>query len=311
MSYLKDELNLKPEEMVIDPLANLTAASISVFGTMTKYKTCSYFVHNFLNQRAERLCLLNQNEDHNIKKLLWCLKALAFKPKAEIEGEFIKIQNFYKRFCSAYEHLTDEFDDLFLKKLNLEYWNTNYMVKEDRERREQYLELNRRLEIHDMLLEKYLDEMETFNGFCKGMTELERKFRMMVEQNDIINVSNDDLDETNILGDLLEQKFHIEQVMSHSFQLPTRENMALGSNIESNAGISPLAALASNPSQIPNFNPYNGNVGGGMSLNRRRGRTSGANTYHIGTNGAPVAQQPYQDRNEGMLQPFPSNFSTG
>ena len=312
LSYLKDELHLQPEEVVLDPHAQLTAAAITVFGSTTKYKTWSYFVHKFLNQRAERLCLLNQNEDHNVKKLLWWLKALSFKPKAEIEGNFIKVDNFYKRFCSSYEQITEEFDDLFLKKLNLEYWNTNYMLKEDKDRREQYLELNRRLEIHDVLVDKYLDEMETFTGFCKGLSELERKFRMMVEQNDIINISNDDLDETNILADLLDQKFLIEQVMSHSFQLPTRENVGLGSNIESNASVSPLVWFNNTTTQVPNFNPYNPGVGGGMSLSKRRGgRKAQGNTFHLESTGTPVQQQPYEDYQEGLLQPFPRNFTTG
>ncbi|CAI2359547.1 unnamed protein product [Moneuplotes crassus] len=309
LSYLQKELDLSPEEVVLDPQANLTSAAIGVFGNDTKYKTCSYFFHNYLNQRADRLCLLNQNEDHNVKKLLWCLKALAFKPKSDIEGDFIKIQNFYKRFCCSYEQITDEFYNLFVRKLNLDYWNSNYMFKEDRERKAKYLELNRILEIHDMLLEKYLDETETFSSFCKGLAELERKFRMILEENDHIEVSNDDLDETNILADLLDQKFNIEMVMSHSFQLPHRENSMIGSSIESNFGVSPLA---NNPNAnnvgVPNFNPYNANVGGGMNLSKRRGRRPSANIHHLAQNGTPVSQQPYTDSRENRLNPFPSNF---
>ena len=309
LSYLKNELKLAPEEIVIDPLANLTGASIAVFGEDTKFKTWSYFMHKYFNQRAERLCLLNQNEDHNIKKLLWWLKALAFKPANDIEGNFMKIQSFYKRFWSSYEQITREFDELFLRKLNLEYWNTHYLLDENKEIKEQYLELNRRLEIHDHLAEKYLDETETFAGFWKGLADLERKFKMMVEQKDIIHVSNDDLDETNILSDLLDQKFKIEQVMSHSFQLPSRDSMvSIGSNIESNASVNPLANMTNSQSMIPNYNPYNSKAGG-MPLHRRRGRIPKTNMYHLEQSGTPVQQQPYVDQNMSMLQPFPSSYS--
>jgi hypothetical protein len=39
LAYLKDTLELKPEEIVIDPHENLTGATIAVFGAETKYKT--------------------------------------------------------------------------------------------------------------------------------------------------------------------------------------------------------------------------------------------------------------------------------
>lgn len=68
-----------------------------------------------------------------------------------------------------------------------------------------------------MLVDKYLDTTDSFTGFCKGLADIERKFRGMADMGENINVSNDDLDETCILTDLLEQKFFIEQVMSHSF----------------------------------------------------------------------------------------------
>jgi hypothetical protein len=178
------------------------------------------------------------------------------------------------------------------------------MLKEEKERREQYLELNRRLEIHDMLVEKYLDEMETFPGFCKGLAEIERKFKMMIEQNDIITVSNDDLDETNILSDLLDQKFFIEQVMSHSFQLENRNRMNTGSSSGSDMNV-----LSTITNEVPNYNPYNANSAGGQTLSKRRGR-GGGNTFHLETTGLPVPNQPYVDPSESALNPFPRNFTS-
>ena len=158
-------------------------------------------------------------EDANVKKLLWCLKALSFKSRDDIPGTFIKIESFYRRYCAVYDKLTTQFEELFLKKLNLDYWNTNYLLSEARDRRSQYLELNKRLEVHDLLTEKYLDNAENFKSFCDGLVGLEAKFKSMAEHGEQINVSYDDLDETCILSDLLDQKFFIEQVMSHSFQM--------------------------------------------------------------------------------------------
>jgi hypothetical protein len=60
--------------------------------------------------------------------MLWCLKALAFKTTDDVVGSFAKIESFYKRFCSMYEKMTTHFNDLFVSKLNLDYWNTVYMV---------------------------------------------------------------------------------------------------------------------------------------------------------------------------------------
>lgn len=68
-------------------------------------------------------------EDTNIKKLLWCLKALALKPTTEIPGAFMKVENFYKWFCASYDWLCGDFEDLFIKKLNFDYWNTSYMLQ--------------------------------------------------------------------------------------------------------------------------------------------------------------------------------------
>jgi len=34
-----------------------------------------------------------------------------------------------------YDLLSKEFEALFLKKLNLEYWNTNYILKEDTDKK--------------------------------------------------------------------------------------------------------------------------------------------------------------------------------
>jgi len=69
--YFKEELGLTPNEVIIDPHADLTAAAISVFGSDTKYQTCSYFVHKYINQHAIRSGILNNRDDNNIKKLLW------------------------------------------------------------------------------------------------------------------------------------------------------------------------------------------------------------------------------------------------
>jgi hypothetical protein len=40
---------LNPTEIVIDPHPDLTGAAINVFGTATKYKTTSFFVHKYIN----------------------------------------------------------------------------------------------------------------------------------------------------------------------------------------------------------------------------------------------------------------------
>lgn len=122
----------------------------------------------------------------------------------------MKVDNFYKWFCSTYAQLTSDFEELFIKKLNLDYWNTTYMIKEEKIRREQYLDINKWLEIHDVIVDKYLDSTQSFTGWCMGLAEIERKFKAMVEQNDNINISNDDLDDFCILSDLMDQKFLIE-----------------------------------------------------------------------------------------------------
>ena len=96
--YFKEELKLNPKEIVVDPHANLTGAAIAVFGDEVDYKTCCYFLHKHINQRAKRSGVLNETEDQNVKKLLWCLKGLAFKPKDDVQAYFNKIQQYYKRY---------------------------------------------------------------------------------------------------------------------------------------------------------------------------------------------------------------------
>jgi hypothetical protein len=74
-----------------------------------------------------------------------------------------------------YDLLSKEFEALFLKKLNLEYWNTHYLLQEDNEKKIRTLELNRRLEIHDIICDKFLENFTSFIEFCRGLSEIERK----------------------------------------------------------------------------------------------------------------------------------------
>ncbi|CAI2386138.1 unnamed protein product [Moneuplotes crassus] len=221
--FLKEEMQLSPNEIVIDPNADLTRAAISVFGNETKYQTCSYFVHKHINQKAIRSGVLNDKGDQNIRKLLWCLKALAFRPKEEVLTYFSKVQGFYKRFCEAYDKTAKMFEELFLKKLNVEYWNMNHLLSEPNDKRQRYLEMNRRLEIHDVLVERFLKGCAGINGFNKGLAEIERKARFMIERNELANIQVEDLDEATILKDLIHSRFKIEQVMSHAFQIPSKD----------------------------------------------------------------------------------------
>ena len=221
--FFKEEMGIAPEEIVIDPQAEITAAAIAIFGSETKYQTCSFFFHKHINNRALRSGVLHDKQDQNIRKLLWWLKGLAFKPKEEVQTYFSKIQSFYKRFWDSYDKTCKEFEELFLKKLNIEYWNMYHLLTEGQDKKNRYLEMNRRLEIHDVLVTKFLNDWRGINGFCKGLAELERKSQFMVDKNEIVSIGIEDLDEATILRDLLDSRFRVEQVMSHAFQIPSKD----------------------------------------------------------------------------------------
>jgi hypothetical protein len=296
LTHIQSTLDLAPEKIVLDPLAPLTAAAISTFGTIPKYKTVSYFFHNYLNTQAQRM---NLTSDHNIKKLLWCLKSLAFQPPSQIPSTFQKIVSFYTRFCSSYAQLTTHFSSLFLSKLNLDYWNTSFLLKEPKGVQSSYLEENKLLEIHDVIVDREMGEVETWAGWVRALAETEGKWRGMVEEGLVARVEGGDLEEREVLGDLVEGRYGVEEVMGHSFRLPEREGGMGGVG-----GIGGIGG-AMGGGQVVNFNPFNG----GMGVGRRRGRMASANLYHLEGNGVPARQQEFVDEEGG--QPFPSGFRMG
>ena len=97
-TFYKEELDLNPKEIIIDPDASLTEGALEAFGDQTQYKTCSYFFHKHINEKARRSGILDDKGDQNIRKMLWCLKGLAFKKTEEVPNYFKKIQSFYRRF---------------------------------------------------------------------------------------------------------------------------------------------------------------------------------------------------------------------
>jgi len=99
----------------------------------------------------------------------------------------------------------------------------HHLLVEPQDKKTRYLEMNRRLEIHDVLVTKFLKDTQGINGFCKGIADMERKARFMVERNEVVSIGIEDLDEATILKDLLDTRFKIEQVMSHAFQIPTKD----------------------------------------------------------------------------------------
>lgn len=98
---------------------------------------------------------------------------MAFRPKEDVEATYVKVSNYYKKFSELYDIISKEFENLFLKKLNLDYWNTNSIIKEDNSKKVSTLELNKKLETHDIICDKFVENITSFSDFCKGLSEIE------------------------------------------------------------------------------------------------------------------------------------------
>ena len=196
-NHLKDSLGLNIGEIIIDCHPELTSGAIQSFCFNTRFKTCSYFMFKFINERAHRLGLFDQGIDIHVNRLLKWLKWLAFKPKDKIVSSFTKIKDYFKRYWSTFHRLFNEFESIFIEKYNSEYWSFNYMLinedslsdKEEYEnqkrRRDYFLQINMRLEINDKeCILKWLKTAENRgqSGFSEAIANIERMSRWMIQE---------------------------------------------------------------------------------------------------------------------------------
>ena len=195
--HLKDSLGLLVNELIVDCHPELTSGAIQSFWNNMRFKTCSYFMFKFLNERAQRLGLFDQGIDIHVNRLLKWLKSLAFKPKDKISSFFSKIKDYFKRYCSTFHRLFNEFESIFIEKYNSDYWNFHYMIINDaslynedelelqKRRRDFFLQINMRLEINDKeWILKCLKTAENRGqtGFSEAMANIERMSRWIIQE---------------------------------------------------------------------------------------------------------------------------------
>ena len=67
------------------------------------------------------------------------------------------------------------------------------------------------------MCDKYLENITSFNEFCRGLSEIERKHWLIVEWGERVSIAINDLEETSLIKDFIEEKYWIEQIMSNAF----------------------------------------------------------------------------------------------
>ena len=82
----------------------------------------------------------------------------------------------------------------------------SHLFSRGQDKKSRFLEMNRRFEIHDVIVTKILNDWMGLNGFCKGLAELERKAQILVEKNWVVSIEIEDSDEAAILRDFFRLK---------------------------------------------------------------------------------------------------------
>ena len=128
---------LSPSEIVIYPDTTLTSSTVSVFGSKTKYKTCSYYIHKYINSLSSTP---PSRQPRSTQNLLFSLKQLSFTAPSKISPTFTILQSCFIQ--KDHKSILESFSSLFLKTFNSEYWNYHYLLSQPFDIKSRYLLIN-------------------------------------------------------------------------------------------------------------------------------------------------------------------------
>jgi hypothetical protein len=132
LSHLISSLSLSPSTLVLSPCPHLTQGVISTFPNSTKYLTHPYLTFAYLTHRAHRLSLFSQGLDLHVHRLLKWLKALVYVESEEVKEKFGRVKDYFRKYCSSFGAILDEFEEVFIEGYNGEFWKGRGGLEEGR-----------------------------------------------------------------------------------------------------------------------------------------------------------------------------------